>query len=103
MARGRVVADGPTTEIKARVGSRIIRCTLPGIDAVELQTLPGVSGADVLGDAVRLTCVDSDAAIRQLVTAYPDARDFEVSGAGLEEAFLALTSDDHNDQAGATR
>ena len=31
MAHGRVVADGPTTEIKARVGSRTIRATLPGV------------------------------------------------------------------------
>ena len=30
MARGRVVADGPTTEIKAMVGLRTIRATLPG-------------------------------------------------------------------------
>src|SRR5262249_39780999 len=28
MARGRVVVDGPTTEIKARVGTRTIRATL---------------------------------------------------------------------------
>ena len=33
MAHGRVVADGPTTEIKARVGTRTIRATLPGVDA----------------------------------------------------------------------
>ena len=30
MARGRIVADGPTTEIKAMVGLRTIRATLPG-------------------------------------------------------------------------
>ena len=35
MAHGRIVADGPTTEIKARVGRRTLRATLPGIDAVE--------------------------------------------------------------------
>ena len=29
MARGRIVADGPATEIKAKVGSRSIRATLP--------------------------------------------------------------------------
>ena len=29
MARGRIVADGPTTEIKAQVGTRTIRATLP--------------------------------------------------------------------------
>jgi len=32
MARGRVVADGPATAIKAVVGGRSIRCTLPGAD-----------------------------------------------------------------------
>ena len=30
LARGRVVADGSTTEIKAKVGGRTIRATLPG-------------------------------------------------------------------------
>ncbi|MGA7703726.1 MAG: ABC transporter ATP-binding protein, partial [Solirubrobacteraceae bacterium] len=32
MAHGKVVADGPTNEIKAMVGSRTIRATLPGAD-----------------------------------------------------------------------
>ncbi len=32
MAHGRIVADGPPTEIKAMVGSRTIRATLPGVD-----------------------------------------------------------------------
>ena len=30
LAHGRIVADGPTTEIKGRVGTRTIRATLPG-------------------------------------------------------------------------
>ena len=36
MAHGRIVADGPPTEIKAMVGSRTIRATLPGADLEEL-------------------------------------------------------------------
>jgi len=32
MAHGQIVADGPTTEIKARVGRRTIRATLPDVD-----------------------------------------------------------------------
>ncbi len=40
MANGLIVADGPATEIKARVGLRTIRATLPGVDLVELQALP---------------------------------------------------------------
>src|SRR3954469_803426 len=91
MARGRVVADGPTTEIKARVGARTIRATLPGIAVDELVALPGVSAADRRGEAVTLRCSDSDAAIRALLARHPGATDIEISGAGLEEAFLELT------------
>jgi ABC-2 type transport system ATP-binding protein len=94
MAHGRIVADGPTTEIKARVGSRTIRATLPGADVRELSRLPGVTGAELRGEAVVLTCTDSDRAIRALLAAKPDVRDIEITAAGLEEAFLELTGDD---------
>jgi ABC-2 type transport system ATP-binding protein len=94
MARGRIVADGPTTEIKAMVGSRTIRATLPGVDLGPLQALAGVTAAERRGEAVVLTCADSDRAIRELLSAHPDARDIEIAAAGLEEAFLALTSED---------
>ena len=93
MAKGRVVADGPATEIKARVGGRQIRATLAAPDLAQLGALPGVVSADRHGDAVLLSCRDSDAALRALVTGYPQARDIEVRGAGLEQAFLALTGD----------
>ena len=90
MAHGRVVADGPPNQIKAMVGTRTIRAT---VDAPleELERLPGVSAADRRGEAVVLTCTDSDAAIRALLPAYPGARDIEIAGAGLEEAFVRLT------------
>jgi ABC-2 type transport system ATP-binding protein len=94
MAHGVVVADGPPTEIKARVGQRTIRATLPGADLPALAALPGVSGADRRGEAVVLNCADSDAAIRALLGAYPEARDLEIAAAGLEQAFLELTAED---------
>ena len=71
MAHGRIVADGPTTEIKGMVGSRTIRATLPGASVDELRTLPGVASADRHGEAVILNCDDSDAAIRALLRALP--------------------------------
>jgi ABC-2 type transport system ATP-binding protein len=92
MAAGRIVADGPTTEIKARVGTRIIRATLPGANERELERLPGVTSAERRGDSVVLRCSDSDAAIRTLLAAHPEARDIEIAGADLEEAFLELTA-----------
>ena len=44
-----------------------------------------------------LSCSDSDAALRALLPAFPEARDIEVTGAGLEEAFLQLTGDNEGD------
>jgi ABC-2 type transport system ATP-binding protein len=43
MARGQVVADGPATEIKATVGLRTIRATLPNVDLAALGALTGVT------------------------------------------------------------
>jgi ABC-2 type transport system ATP-binding protein len=96
MARGEVVADGPATEIKARVGGRTIRATLPGTGVAQLAALPGVTNAERHGDVVILTCADSDAALRALLGLFPAARDIEVHGSGLEEAFLALTADQND-------
>jgi ABC-2 type transport system ATP-binding protein len=96
LARGRIVADGPATEIKAKVGGRTIRTTLPGANAAQLAALPGVISADRRGDAAILSCADSDAALRGLLDRFPAARDIEVHGAGLEEAFFALTADEGN-------
>jgi ABC-2 type transport system ATP-binding protein len=93
MAHGNVVADGPATEIKATVGLRTIRATLVDADVAALGSLPGVTNVETRGEGVILNCSNSDLALRALLPAYPDARDIEVSGAGLEEAFLQLTGE----------
>ncbi len=100
MARGGIVADGPGTEIKAMVGSRSIRATLPGVGLAELQALPGVLSAERHGDAITLSCSDTDAALSALLSSFSGTRGVEVRGATLEEAFLELTvdKDDHDDR-----
>ena len=94
MARGRVVADGPPNEIKALVGTRTIRATLPNVPVTEIEHLPGVSRVERHGEAVIIGCSDSDAALRALLDRFPAARDIEVAGARLEEAFVELTSEE---------
>jgi len=101
MAHGRIVADGPTTEIKAMVGTRTIRATLPLVDLDRLAALPGVTHVDRRGGAVVLNCSNSDSTIRALVTEFPGARDIEISGAGLEQAFLQLTGDPEAEEVAA--
>jgi ABC-2 type transport system ATP-binding protein len=91
MAAGRVVADGPTNELKALVGRRTIRATLVGVSQAALM-LPGVESVERHGAAVILRCTDADLALRALLDDFPQARGIEVAGAGLEQAFLELTS-----------
>jgi ABC-2 type transport system ATP-binding protein len=91
IAEGRVVADAPTNEIKAMVGRRTIRATLPDVPVAALM-LPGVDSADRRGETVILSTSDTDRALRALLAAFPQVRGIELAGAGLEQAFLTLTS-----------
>ena len=98
MAAGRVVADGPTNELKALVGRRMIRATLVGVSRAALM-LPGVESVERHGDAVILRCTDADLALRALLDEFPQARGIEVASAGLEQAFLELTSTNGGSEA----
>ncbi|MEY2521840.1 MAG: type transport system ATP-binding protein [Ilumatobacteraceae bacterium] len=101
MARGKIVADGPATEIKAVAGGRTIRGTLPAVDLDALRTLDGVRDAELRGDAFILNCSDSDRAVRVLLRDFPEVRDLEITGAGLEAAFLQLTLGDDDETSTA--
>ncbi|MDQ6784329.1 MAG: ABC transporter ATP-binding protein [Actinomycetota bacterium] len=93
MARGRIVADGSTSEIKAAVGGRTIRAVVPQASRPELSALPGVVDVELRGDLAALRSTDSDRTLRALLADHGDAHDIEVVSAGLEDAFLALTDD----------
>ncbi len=71
MAHGQVVADGPATEIKATVGLRTIRATLPGADLARISALPGVTNVDTRGESVLITCSNSDTALRAFLPCLP--------------------------------
>jgi ABC-type multidrug transport system ATPase subunit len=90
---GRVVASGTPAQLKNRASGRTIRATLPGADQSRLAGLPGVTSVEVRGDTVILQARDSDAVLRTLLT-QTDAHDVEVTSRNLEDAFVALTSDD---------
>ena len=47
------------------------------------------------GSVIILDSTDSDATVRGLVRSGITFTDLEVTGAGLEDAFLALTSEEH--------
>ena len=55
---------------------------------------------DIRGGEVRLTTTDGDRTVQALFASGIPIRDLEVSGASIEEAFLALTSDPAPRQGG---
>ncbi|MFE5408247.1 ABC transporter ATP-binding protein [Microbacterium sp. NPDC056569] len=92
MSRGRIVADGPTADIKNMVSGRTVTATVPGVDPASLAALPFVEYVEALGDRLSIYTRDSDAVARHLLTRTV-ARDLEIAAQNLESVFLALTSE----------
>jgi ABC-2 type transport system ATP-binding protein len=93
MRHGAIIADGSVAEVRATVSGRTLTAQVPGATPPAMSALPGVRGAAARGERIELDCADSDAAVRALITGYPQAYDIEIRALGLEEAFLALTGD----------
>jgi ABC-2 type transport system ATP-binding protein len=93
MRAGQVIADGSVAEVRAEASGRKLTAQVPGATEAQMRALPGVSAAAMRGTRAELDCADSDAAVRALITDYPQAHDIEIKAVGLEEAFLALTSE----------
>ncbi len=92
MARGKVVSDGSVTALKAGVGVRLVRFTIGGEPTAGLAELPGVQSIERHGDSIALRTTDAEATVRALFATRTHVPDLEVSGASLEEAFIALTA-----------
>ena len=98
MSRGRIVADGTATEIRASVSGRSLRATLTCAaeqlhDALaDLRAQGTVSDVEILGSALTLSSTDTDAVAALLLSNHL-AKDLEITSRGLEDAFVALTSD----------
>ena len=90
---GRVVAEGTTAAIKQQVAGRRVRCKTV-IPLARVQALPGVQRVhrETRDGAVSEFWVNKpEPVVRFLLEHDPALSDLEVSGVGLEEAFLALT------------
>ena len=102
LRHGQIVADGTSSQVKAMAAGRTVRATLADADPLALSAIPGADNVEVRGDTVLIHSTDSDAVARYLLTNTP-ARDLEINTRGLEDAFIALTSDDSNTSAGGSR
>jgi ABC-2 type transport system ATP-binding protein len=91
LSAGSIVADGAPHEIKARVASRRIRC-VTALPAAAIEAFEGVVGVRRDGSATEIMTSDAELVVRQLLLRDVTISGLEMSGAGLEEAFLTLTS-----------
>jgi len=96
--QGRIVADGTAAQIKAMAAGRTVRATVPGLSSPLLEAIPAADSVELRGETVLIHSKDSDAVARFLLT-HTDARDLEIESRGIEDAFIALTSDDTEDHS----
>jgi ABC-2 type transport system ATP-binding protein len=89
--RGQVIAAGTPREIKAKASGRRIRCNT-ALSPEAIRRLPGVTSATQNERVTEVLASDSDQVVRAMLLADDSLSNLEISSAGLEEAFLTLTS-----------
>jgi ABC-2 type transport system ATP-binding protein len=96
--RGQIIAEGTPAEIKAKAGGKRIRC-ITRLGLSSLRQIPGVVEVREDREAVEIHSSQAESVVRELLALDPGLSALEVSSAGLEEAFLALTRDNGNHAA----
>jgi ABC-2 type transport system ATP-binding protein len=90
--QGKIIAEGTPSEIKAQTSGKKIRC-ITSLSADALRRLPGVREVHEDRNAVEIHAAEAEAIVRELLARDAGLTGLEISSAGLEEAFLALTHD----------
>lgn len=90
--RGRIIAEGTPAEIKAQTAGKKIRCVTALPNSV-LRQIPGITEVKQDREAVELHTGQAELVVRELLQRDSKLTGLEVTSAGLEEAFLALTQD----------
>jgi len=96
--QGEIIAEGTPSEIKARTCGKRIRC-ITGLGLASLREIPGVTEVKEDREAVEIHAIEAEPVVRELLARDPNLSGLEVTSAGLEEAFLALTQDKENGQS----
>jgi ABC-2 type transport system ATP-binding protein len=90
--QGTIIAEGTPSEIKAQTSGKRIRC-ITTLNLASLQLIPGVTAARQDREAVEIHAREAEPVVRALLARDASLSGLEITSAGLEEAFLALTQD----------
>jgi ABC-2 type transport system ATP-binding protein len=90
--QGEIIAQGTPSEIKAKTAGKRIRC-ITSLSVNALRQIPGVTEVKEDREAVELHATEAESIVRELLARDARLTGLEVTSAGLEEAFLALTQE----------
>lgn len=93
LQRGRIIADARASTIKQQVAGRKLRC-VTSASMSWIRSVRGVQSVAQDRDGVVVLTTDAEHLARELLAADPRLTDLEITSAGLEEVFLALTGGD---------
>ena len=89
--RGVVIADATPEVIKSKVAGKKVRFIAPDLHEKNLESLP-VTAVTIKDGLVQMLTNQPESVLRDLFLRGVEISDLEVSGADLEDAFIALTS-----------
>ena len=92
LAKGRLIALGSVSEIRALVVRTRITC-FSSLAVEEIATWPGVGSASREAQRLHLTTTNAEAVVRRLLASDDDLQELEVRRAGLSEVFTELTKE----------
>jgi ABC-2 type transport system ATP-binding protein len=90
LSKGCSIAEGTPDQIKSRVQGRRIRCRTR-LHSWEIQGVPGVTQVKQREGITEILTPRAEPIVRELLARDSDLADLEILGAGLDDAFLALT------------
>jgi len=90
--KGEIIAEGTPAEIKAKTAGKRIRC-ITSLSLNTVRQIPGVTEVKEDREAVEIHAAEAEMVVRELLARDQQLSGLEITTAGLEEAFLALTQD----------
>jgi ABC-2 type transport system ATP-binding protein len=90
--QGEIIAEGTPTEIKAQTSGKRIRC-ITSLSLASILQIAGVTDVRQDREAVEIQAREAEVVVRTLLARDTSLSALEITSAGLEEAFLALTRD----------
>jgi ABC-2 type transport system ATP-binding protein len=90
--QGEIIAQGTPDEIKAKTSGKRIRC-ITSLGIATLRQMAGVTEVKEDREAVEIHAVEAEPVVRELLARDAQLSGLEITSAGLEEAFIALTQE----------